>query len=468
MVIFMIKNRASYSRYIIVLLINFLILSILITSIEVEPYISNVITDISCLTICMFMVINYSIKYGFDMFDPIYFVSIIYFFLYFITPLYDIFIREYYWYGYELFPFGVKATLIAFVGYVCFYVFYRYKFIINRKPLKKNVVLSQNKDNCSNKKKLPYIYIMYVIAFVANVYYLKNSGFGNLKYILTLGLIGSSSDVTPMNNIGFISMLSYSLPTIVLLCWEYENSKVIKILLFIPMFILQVARGYRFFIIQIAVTFIAYYYLSQKKRPKIKNILILILVMLFFVIIMTIFRDAIRSGNGMDLSKLNLEGITKAFDEAFWGNFRIYQNFYGMVHVIPENFNYVGIRQIVIGTIVMMIPRAIWPGKISSYGGEGLRVLIGNNIAAGQAYPTLGEYYYAFGTLGVIIFMAIFGMWNRRLKYKYKNSNNKLDIIYFAVMLGCCLQLMIRGYFPSNFWYLLFAVLPIWIIKIIK
>ena len=139
-----------------------------------------------------------------------------------------------------------------------------------------------------------------------------------------------------------------------------------------------------------------------------------------------------------------------------------------MVHVIPENFNYVGIRQIVIGTIVMMIPRAIWPGKISSYGGEGLRVLIGNNIAAGQAYPTLGEYYYAFGTLGVIIFMAIFGMWNRRLKYKYKNSNNKLDIIYFAVMLGCCLQLMIRGYFPSNFWYLLFAVLPIWIIKIIK
>ena len=36
----------------------------------------------------------------------------------------------------------------------------------------------------------------------------------------------------------------------------------------------------------------------------------------------------------------------------------------------------------------MMIPRAIWPGKISSYGGEGLRVLIGNNIAAGQAYPT--------------------------------------------------------------------------------
>lgn len=464
----MVKNRANYFLYVVVSLINFLILSILMTSIEVESYMNIVVIAVFCLTICIFMVINYSIRYGFDIFDPIYFISSIYFFLYFITPLYDIFMGEYYWYGYELFPFGIKATLIAFVGYIGFYVFYRYKFIVKKESLKKNIVLSQNKDCYINKKKLPYIYIMYFIAFTANIYYLLNSGFGSLKYILTLGLIGSNVDVTPMNNIGFISMLSYSLPTIVLLCWEYGNSKVIKILLFIPMFILQVARGYRFFIIQIAVTFISYYYLSQKKRPKIKNLLILILVMLFFVIIMTIFRDSIRSGNGMDLSRLNYEGVTKALDEAFWGNFRIYQNFYGMVHVIPKDFNYVGIRQIVIGTIVMMIPRAIWPGKISSYGGEGLRVLIGNNIAAGQAYPTLGEYYYAFGTLGVIIFMAIFGMWNRRLKYKYKNSNNKLDIIYFAVMLGCCLQLMIRGYFPSNFWYLVFAVLPIWIIKIIK
>lgn len=468
MVKFMVKNRPSYSLYIVVSLINFLILSIVVTSVKVEPFINNVVIAVLCLTICMFMVINYSISNGFDMFDPIYFISIIYFFLYFITPLYDIFVGEYYWYGYALFPYGIQATLIAFVGYVSFYFFYRCNFIINKESYKKKVVLSSNKQYHTNKKKLSYIYIMYIIAFVANVYYLLNSGFGSLKYILTLGLIGSNVDVTSMNNIGFISMLSYSLPTIVLLCWEYEKSKVIKILLFVPMFILQVARGYRFFIIQIALTFVSYYYLRNKKRPRVTKLLIIILVMLFFIIIMTIFRDAIRSGNGMDLSRLNFEGITEALDEAFWGNFRIYQNFYGMINVIPDNFDYVGIRQIVIGTIVMMIPRAIWPGKISSYGGEGLRVLIGNKIAAGQAYPTIGEYYYAFGTLGVIIFMAIFGMWSRRLKNKYKNSNNKLDIIYFAVLLGCCLQLMIRGYFPSNFWYLVFAVLPIWIIKKLK
>ena len=68
-----------------------------------------------------------------------------------------------------------------------------------------------------------------------------------------------------------------------------------------------------------------------------------------------------------------------------------------MVPVIPSQYDYVWGRQIVIGTIVMMIPRALWPGKISSYGGEGLTTLIGPNIASGQAYPALGEYYYAAG-----------------------------------------------------------------------
>ena len=107
---------------------------------------------------------------------------------------------------------------------------------------------------------------------------------------------------------------------------------------------------------------------------------------------MTTFRVAIRSGVGIDTSIINGDMIKDSFDSAFWDNLRIYKNVYGMVPVIPSQYDYVWGRQIVIGTIVMMIPRALWPGKISSYGGEGLTTLIGPNIASGQAYPALGEY----------------------------------------------------------------------------
>ena len=50
--------------------------------------------------------------------------------------------------------------------------------------------------------------------------------------------------------------------------------------------------------------------------------------------------------------------------------------------------------------------------------------------------------------------------------YKYKdNANDGLDLIMFSVLLGDNLQLLIRGYTPSNFWYVVFTVLPLYLIR---
>lgn len=433
-------------------------------------YTHNLLLDTFYLIVCEMLIASYVAKRGFDIFDPIFFVSAIYLVMFFVTPIYDIMTKNYYWFGYSLFEYGLKASTVAFIGYLAMYICYGINFRLragylsnSRYERSQPIPVSENRSLI-----LPIIYLMYIVAFVANVYYLVNSGFGNLTYILTLGLRGSGGSDTVVSNIGFISMFSYSLPTIVLLIWEYSDNKLLKLLLFAPMFMLQVARGFRFFIVQIVITFVAYYYLKKHKRPQLRKILSILVIMMVFLLVMTMFRESIRGGTGIDLSRINGEAVSNALDAAFWDNLRIYQNVYGMVEVIPSRYDFVGIRQIVVGTLVMTIPRAIWPGKISSYGGEGLKTLIGNNIASGQAYPTLGEYYYAFGLFGVVLFMIIFGVWLKKLRDRYMYSSNPLDIIYFAVMLGCCLQLIIRGYFPSNFWYLLFAILPIWIVKFMR
>ena len=116
----------------------------------------------------------------------------------------------------------------------------------------------------------------------------------------------------------------------------------------------------------------------------------------------------------------------------------------------------------------MMIPRAIWPSKPYSYGGVGLKVLIGNNIASGQAYPNLGEFYYSLGIIGVVLGMLIYGYWNYCYKDKYFKSNNYISITSYSILLGNNLQLIIRGFMPSNFWMVIFSMLPIWIYSIIK
>lgn len=422
-----------------------------------DIYLYNLWVDIICLTVILILLVQYR---GKGCFEPLYFISAIYVAMYFITPIYDILTGEFAWYGYYLFDYGMQTSLMAFVGYLLFYLIYVKSFTWGRKIGRiKRVKCKVVPKNYT----VAAILLMYVVCFAANAYYLLHSGYGSLLYILSLGFLDNTSNVyTTYSNIGFISMLSYSLPTIVLLYWEFGNSKLLKWLLFIPMLMMQVARGFRFFVIQIFITYICYYFIRHNKKVKFSHLVIVLSAMMMFILIMTTFRVSIRSGVGIDTSIINGDTIKKSFDSAFWENLRIYRNVYGMIPVIPKPYNFVWGRQIIIGTIVMIIPRALWPGKISSYGGEPLTTLIGPKIASGQAYPALGEYYYAAGFIGILFFMGVYGHWAKRIKNNYMNNINSLDLIYFSVLLGCNLQLIIRGYFPSNFWYLVFAVLPIW------
>lgn len=425
-----------------------------------DIYIYNLWADIFSLAIVVIMLVQYR---GKGCFEPIYFITAIYAVMFFVTPIYDILTGEFDWYGYYLFEYGIKTTFMALAGYFSFYVLYVQSFTFGHK---KSRTAKEKRRVIANNYTVPAILMMYVVCFAANAYYLLHSGYGSLSYILSLGLLDNSSgSYTTYSNIGFISMLSYSLPTVVLLYWEFGNSKFLKWGLFIPMLIMQVARGFRFFVVQIFITFVCYYFIRKNKKVRIVHLIGILSVMMIFVLLMTTFRVAIRSGAGMDTGIIDGETVKGSFDSAFWDNLRIYKNVYGMVPVIPSQYDYVWGRQIVIGTIVMIIPRALWAGKISSYGGEGLTTLIGANIASGQAYPALGEYYYAAGILGILFFMGLYGHWAKKLKNEYMNNVNALDLIYFSVLLGCNLQLIIRGYFPSNFWYLAFAIIPIWLMR---
>lgn len=452
------------------IVLGFTILSLIIFFPSDIPtiYVKNYFFTSLCLIICEILLLNRFLFYKLDIFEPIVTISFFYIVMYFITPIYDIIIGEYLWYGYDLFEFGIKGSFIALLGYLIFYIIYYLGEGINLRKKKINkITFKINNEYIINtrKKAVFFIMVMYLICFFANSFYLVKANGNNLIYLLSLGMLGDGGTENTINApIGFISMLSYSLPTVTLLYWEFGKNKLLKIGLFIPMLLLQVARGFRFFVIQILITFFSYYYLKNKKRPTLKTICIFILLSLIPILLMTLFRESIRNGTGVNLSEIKFSIILEGFDQAFWENLRIYKNFYGMVGVIPNLFPYVYFRQIIVGTMVMIIPRIIWPGKISTYGGEGLVTLIGSNIASGQAYPNIGEYYYSCGIFGVIFFMGLYSLWMRRVKNKYMNGG-RISLVIFSVLLGANLQLIIRGYTPSNFWYVVFSILPAYILE---
>ncbi len=454
------------------IILNLMLIAVMVifpSNLEVL-YKENYFVDVICFSVVIALYSYYILKVRADILDPITIITVIYSMLYFLTPIYDIVTGNHYWFGYNLFPYGIKSSVIALAGYVSFYLFYVFGITNKRSDeIEEKAGSTFDRTERTDSTFSTAILIFYFFAVVANLFYLLRSGYGNILYILTMGLMGSgNSNITQQASIGFISMFSYCLPTLVLLYWEYGKNKILTFVMFMLMFMLQVTRGFRFLVVQIIVSFAAYYYISRKKRPKVRQLILWAVVLMIPVLLMTIFRDAVRSGTGIGITAISFTALKDAVEDAITDNFRIYNNFYGVVHMVPARFEFVYFRQIVIGTIVMMIPRIIWPGKISSQAGVDLDQIVGIRLKnTGQAYPGLGEYYYAFGIIGVIGFMAIYGIWMRSVKDRYMDSSDPLDTIVFSVLMASNLQLLIRGYTPSNVWYLIFSLLPVLMIRII-
>lgn len=405
----------------------------------------------------------YRRRFGFDMFDPIFFIALIYGLMFFVTPAYDIAIGNYLWFGYDLSGTGVRATIYALLGFVVFVAAYAFGFRRSHDTL--TMREPDLKQEEMGRRHIGVILLMFLFCFIANMYYLTRNG-SSWLYVLSLGVFdagGQSQKVVA--DLGFLAMFSYCLPATVLLYWEYGVSKPLKWLLFALMLVMQVARGFRFFVVQIFITFLVFVFLRRRRRPSIGTLLGVFALAFVPIMLMTLFRNSIRAGSTVDYASTFTTGLHDAVDEVFWFNFRIYRNFHALVAQVPSHFGYVYGRQILVGTAIMLVPRLLWAGKPASGAGEDITVIIGSRLkGTGQAMPNLGEFYYALGIAGILICMAIYGLWMRRVRQKYLvGSTRPMDLIRFSILLGVNLQIIIRGYTPSNFWYVVFSLLPVWI-----
>ena len=428
-----------------------------------DIYIYNFILNAVLLSISINMLIVYYLKTKFDLFEPLLLISVLHFFIFYITPMYDIVIGEYSWFGVnDLFDYGIKGSLVAFAGYVSFYIIYNLKFKVL------NMFFLFKMKKWDNKYLVPSILTMFAVCLVLYLYYIIIVSGNSIMYLLTLGFFGSSSDNTiSSSGLGAISMFGFCLPSLALLYQEYGKIKSLKIALYFLVIQLFIARGFRFLILQIVIIMVSYYFIRYNKKPKFKQTLIIALITMIPIIIMTMFRNDIRSGVGFSFNRVDFNSIIGALDEAIWDNFRIYKTYYSLIKAVPEMTGYLFGEGIIAYTAIMFIPRGIWPGKPLNPQmdavGLGLSV---DAVKAGQAYPNIGEFYYDSGILGVIFWMGIYACITKYFRNRFRNNaKSVVDIMAFSTMLGINLQLVIRGYTPSNFWMVVFSMLPLILVK---
>mgnify|MGYP002600366856 FL=1 len=205
-------------------------------------------------------------------------------------------------------------------------------------------------------------------------------------------------------------------------------------------------------------------YIKEKKRPSVILIIALLLLLSISVGFIGGIRDDMRAGNGIGNSInsiIQFEYITSVIID----NFSIYKTYYGIVQNIPSIMNYTFGKLMFMYTLIMFIPRWIWSSKPNPISQKINEIAVSKYASkAGTAYPYLGEYYHEFGVFGIMFFSYFFGKICSWLKIKMYEINIHSIILYSSIC-PLLLQIMIRGYTPSNFYLIIFSVLPIIILK---
>lgn len=279
------------------------------------------------------------------------------------------------------------------------------------------------------------------------------------------GGVDGSGLINRDDGVGFVSYFRYSLVGCWMVIFIYGKNRVLKIILFLLTITMMLLDGTRAAALIPLLAPVVFYYVKQKKSPKLSSVLVFVLVLVAVFAVMQATRAGIRTGAGFDLSGKTLDNMM----EPFLMEIEDYKVFYAILGVVPERHDFLYGTQMIGYSLIILIPRVLWPGKPDPQLYELIDSALGATaVRDGVAYPALGEYYVEFGVLGCVLCMFLLGFFCKRLNaLRTVENGNTLALVTYALVYPALMQVVIRGYFPQNFTMLLMLLAPIlcfWII----
>jgi hypothetical protein len=166
---------------------------------------------------------------------------------------------------------------------------------------------------------------------------------------------------------------------------------------------------------------------------------------------------------GLNLQKLQNTTSETAYQSGLQ-EAGIFQTSGAIIDLVPGRHAYAGFQPI-LSTLLFPIPSAILPEKNSAqYLFEALDAVYGKNLSKGAAIMAYGEYYLAFGWLGITVGCFITGWFLRKLwNWFLFNSSNPFAIAIYAVTVSFIYMVLSRGYLPQVTNLFFFTVFPIFV-----
>lgn len=397
-------------------------------------------------------------KHHLYFFEPFTIISVLYIGIFIYRPIQDLFSHAVSYGGIRLVDSGPKATVIFILGFFSFYLGYYTK--------KKAKKVSEEKRENDNPASISWLIIAWGVFFSFCIISLMAQGL-SLRYLFSLGQEGER--VINEGNTGmlFLSNFATSFLVVWLMIMVRSKNTRLKIVLSILTFIYLIMRNGRWLILIMGLSPFVYYFTKRKKNPRLIWTVILGFIVLVVFAWMQMNRYNIKTGRELQLFSdrggLTLELLMAPFDS----DFTTYKTFYGMVQRFPKEYPYMYGRTFLY-VFTLFVPRVIWPGKpdnpVRDMVEHSLNKLARRN---GRAVANIGEFYANFGIIGVVFLMFLFGYISSKLKKMYEEpSENRL--IMYSILYPLMFQWVARGNFSGNFYYTLFAFIPLLIQRFVK
>lgn len=385
-----------------------------------------------------------------EVFDPMILVTLIYSLIFYITPMIDYYFKNPYYFGFNVIGGSTKGVIISLLGYISFF----YLYVIT--SFKKDKIIKE--INCVKSKVIFVNLILWSIGLLLSIFLLKGQGI-SLSYILSFGAFGDVLQ-SKEGSLNFLGMFSYSM----IVPWLYlminVKSKNIKLIITVVTLSVFYLRGFRFILLIMLLSPLIFYYTSRKRNPPINIIGLTSILTILMIGIIGFIRGDVRSGREAKWNEFNFESIWYGLES----NFNIYKAFYRLIEIYDYQ-NYYTLGKQISYTFIIMIPKFLWSGKPDTPLREILEITLGSYaVSAGAAWPNIGEYFSEFGIIGVVLFMGLLGFLFKKMNYFYKNSYLTTHLlVIFSIGYPFIVQIIIRGYTPTNFWMGVFFLVPIYI-----
>lgn len=396
-----------------------------------------------------------------SLFEPYTMVTLVYVLVYHIAPVFQFSVGNTARYGVDAMPHTVEAVALVIAGHFFFTLAYGF---VGRK--KEEGVPPGIYREPSDKRRLAKIaYIVFAVCYVLAVYYQIGRGF-SLTYVMTGGLTGEQSGAVSEGSLMFLSYFRYACVGAWAVIFAYGQNRTAKVLTFAMLLAIVFFSGTRAAILVPILVPIVIHYIQKGKAPSLASLGVAagLLVLLFAV--MQVARGGVAAGTGFDIGGSTLDDLFSPF----YAEIDDFKVFYSILGVVPERHGFLYGSQMILYSLVLLVPRAIWPGKPAPQVYDIVNATYGNQaVLNGVAYPNLGEYYVEFGVVGVIVCMFILGLLCRYARNLYvKRRGLSLSLVFYSLIFGALFQIVIRGYMPQNFTMMLFLLAPVVLIACIN